>query len=102
MRDRIKVLLEVRIEHVWMCRVERLPNGPRCLMSVFLRAKPVAALLEVRLEDRLNDDFHRHLGHSVPNGRYPQRPLLSIGLGNIDPPDRLRSVGLLLKFLLKR
>src|SRR5215813_760030 len=101
MRDGVKVLLKVGIQYVGMSCVERLPNGPDRLMGVLLRAKPVAALLEVRFKDRLNDDLHRHLGHSVANGRNSQWSFLSLHLGNVDPPHRLGTIGLFLKFLLK-
>ena len=48
--------------------------------------------LRIRLKDRLDDEFHRHLRHSIPDCRYP----ISIGLRT----HRLCSVGLLLEFLL--
>src|SRR5690606_5465687 len=43
-------------------------------------------------EDRLDDQLRRHLHHAVPHRRDTQGPLLSIGLRDVTPPDRLRPV----------
>ena len=66
-------------------RFQRLPGSP-------LRPKPMRARTKVRLEDGLQDQLGRHLDHSIPDRRNPQRPLLPVGFGNVPPPYRLRSV----------
>src|SRR5262249_4332022 len=52
----------------------------------------VLLVAEVRLEDRPDDQQHRHLRHAVANGRYAQRALPAVALGDPYPKEGLRSV----------
>lgn len=51
------------------------------------------AVQEVRLEDRLHDQQHRHLHHAVPDRRDAEGTELAVGLGNVHALHRLRAVG---------
>jgi len=92
MVDAVKVLLNVGIHHPVMPGVARFPDRIERILSASPRTESVTALLEVRLEDRLDHELHRRLHHSVPYRRNPQRPLLSIRLRNVLPPHRWRPV----------
>ncbi len=98
----VKVLLKVGVEYVPMSTVKCLTYGCYCLMSISFGAKSKTTIFEIRLKDRLDDEFHRHPRHSIPDRRYSRPPSLSIGLRDVDPTHRLCSVGLLLEFLLQR
>src|SRR5512139_997656 len=54
--------------------------------------KPVRAVLEPDLEDRLEGQLRRRLYDSISHRRYPERSLLSISLRYVPPQDRLRLV----------
>ena len=58
-----------------------------------LGPKPVRAGSEVGLEDGLEDDLGRLLGHSVLDSGYAQRALGPVGLGYEHPANRRRAVG---------
>jgi hypothetical protein len=55
---------------------------------------PVRARQKVRLEQRLNDDLARLLDHPISDRRDPQRTLTTIGLRDLHPQHRLRSISL--------
>src|ERR1017187_4245608 len=65
------------------------------------RTKPIGAILEIRFEDRLQDQQGRHLDHSVAHRRYAQRPQFPIRFRYVDAPYRCRRVGLGAQRLLK-
>src|SRR5450759_2229828 len=64
------------------------------------RTEPIGAILEIRFEDRLQDQQGRHLDHPVAHRRYAQRPQLPIRFWYVDAPYRCRRVGLGAKRLL--
>jgi len=63
--------------------------GDRVVGSTF-RAEPVGARVEVRLEDRFQDQLERGLHHSVRGGRNSQAAELPAALGDHPLPDRQR------------
>src|SRR5664280_2424874 len=69
------------------------------------RTEPIGAILEIRFEDRLQDQQGRHLHHSVAHRRNPERTQFPIRFWYVDAPYRCRRVGLgaqrLLKFIQK-
>ena len=63
---------------------------PRCP----LRTVAVRAVVKVRLEDRLHDEFERPLDHPVSDGRNPKKAdLLPALLHNLDTPVPQRPIG---------
>ena len=58
-----------------------LSAPPRCLMRVSLRSESKRIPVEVGLEQRLQQEFHRRLHHAVADVGYPQRPRPSTSFG---------------------
>jgi hypothetical protein len=54
---------------------------------------------QIRFKDRFQHDDRGHLCHPILDSRYSKRPRLPIRFRDIDPPHRLRSVGLGSQFL---
>jgi hypothetical protein len=52
---------------------------------------------EIRLKNRLNNEFHRHLRNPITYGRDTQRTKISVSFGYQDPTNGLGSVLLLLQ-----
>ena len=78
-------------------RMPRVQQSVDCLHRVQRTAlRPVGVLLrlQVGLEDRFQHQHRRHLHHAIPDRRDPQRPLLAVRLGDLHPPDRLRTIRL--------
>src|SRR5450432_2793120 len=48
--------------------------------------------MEIRFKDRFDHQLRRHLHHSIPHRRYPQRPLLPICLRYVSPLHRGRTI----------
>jgi hypothetical protein len=99
MRDRVEVALQVRVVHrriaVAKVRldffdgVEGRAPGP----------KPVRAVQEIRVEDRLQEEEHRCLHHPIPDGGNAQRTQFSVRLRDVHALHWLRAVGLQTKLL---
>ena len=92
--DRIKVAQQIRVIHLPPSFFQIPSNLLHRSLRSSPRAKPMGAIQEICLEDRLNDQQHRHLDHPVSDTGNPQRAPLAIGLGYVDPTHRLRSVSL--------
>ena len=58
------------------------------VMSVFSWPKAIGRFAKVGFEDRFDDEFYRHLNHSVAEGRNPQGTLTAFAFGYHDPLDR--------------
>ena len=58
------------------------------VMSAFSWPKSIGRFAKVGFEDRFDDEFYRHLNHSVANGRNPQGSLTAFAFGYHDPLDR--------------
>jgi len=100
MRYRVKVARQIRVIHLPPTHVQ-IPSDliHRALCSSPW-AKPMRTVQEICLEDRFDHQQHRHLYYPVPDTGNPQRAPLAIGLGNVDPSHRSRSVGLGTQFSL--
>ncbi len=61
-------------------------------MGALARPKPIREVPEARLEQRLDDDLHCCLNHTINDDRNAERSLRSIGLGDKHPSDRQRLV----------
>src|SRR3954454_22833242 len=61
------------------------------VMCPAIRAKPIRAWVEIRLENRLQHQFQGRLDHPVGNGGDPQTTELAVRLGNHPLPDRQRT-----------
>src|SRR5215472_6305335 len=85
---RTKVTLNVCIDDVVVSLVTRCSDRLQGLCRAPLRAESITAWLEICLEDRLDHHLRRHLHHSVPHRRYPQRPLLPRLFWYVSSPHR--------------
>ena len=63
------------------------------IMGPAVRAEPVGAREEIRLEDRLQHQFQGGLDYPVTDGRDPQVADLAARLGNRSPPHRQGAEG---------
>lgn len=71
---------------------EMLPNLGQSVMRRAARTEPVRAVDEVRLEDRLQHQQHRHLHNPILDGRNAQWSLPAIRLGNVNAFHQLRPI----------
>jgi hypothetical protein len=94
MRNRVEVRLEIRIDNPVTFEVQPLVDLSQRLMSVLPRPEAIREVFENRLEQRLDGDLHCCLNHTIGNDRDAQRPLRSVCLRDIHPPDRQRLVPL--------
>ena len=69
-------------------------DGVQCLVSRAAGTETVGAVLEVRLEYRLQNQHPRRLRHAITYRRDAQRALTPIGLGDVHALYGLRLVGL--------
>ena len=92
MVDAAEVVADVGIEH--MVAAARALHAQRfqCLCRAPLRPKPIRRGAEVRLEDGLQHERRGHLRHSVSDRRNAERPLPAIGLRDVAPQNRLRTI----------
>ena len=79
-RDAVEVAGQVGIDHLRMPRVHMPVDLPDGVQGAVVWPVGVLLRLQVGLEDRLQDQHHRHLHHAVPDRTDPQRPLLAIRL----------------------
>ena len=92
MVDAAEVVADVRVQHVVAAARAVHAQRFQCLRRAALRPKPIRRGAEIRLEDRLQHDRRRHLRHSVSDRRNAERPLPAIGLRDVSPQDRLRTI----------
>ena len=92
MVDAAEVVANVGVQHVVATarpahaqRLQRLRRAP-------LRPKPIRRGAKIRLEDGLQHERRGHLRHSVSDRRNAERPLTAIGLRDVPPQDRLRTI----------
>lgn len=69
------------------------------IMGGFLWPESIGVRTEIRFKYRFNNELYRHLGYPVTDGRYPQRTLTAIHLGDHDAPYRTWGVGLVFQVL---
>ena len=91
--SRIQISLQVRVVHRLIPGLHVPAYLLQCLMRRASRPEPVGTILEIRLEDRLQDQQGGHLHHSVSHCRYTQGSQFPVRLGDVDAPYRLRPVG---------
>ena len=91
--SRIQISLQVRVVHRLIPGLHVPAYLLQRLMRRASRPKPIGAILEIRLEDRLQDQQGGHLHHSVSHCRYTQGSQFPVRLGDVDAPYRLRPVG---------
>ena len=105
MRNRVKISLQVRVVHRLIPGFQVPAYLLQRLMRRASRPKSIGAILEIRLEDRLQDQQGSHLRHSVSHRRNAQGSQFPVGLGNVDASYRLGAVSVgaqgLLQFLQK-
>jgi len=90
MRDFVKAGRDVGVQHPLIgVGPQHVDLGDRVVGSTF-RAEPVGARVEVRLEDRFQDQLERGLHHPVRGGRNSQAAELPAALGDHPLPDRQR------------
>jgi len=100
-RNRIEVALQVCVVYFAPARLDLLPDLGESVVRRAARTEPVRAVDEVCLEDRLQNQKHRHLHNPVPNGRNAQRSLPAVRLGYIDAFHRLWPIATGTKFLMQ-
>ena len=101
MGNGIKVARQIRVIHLPPSFLQIPSNLLHGSLGSSPRSKPMGTVQEICLEDRLNDQQHRHLDHPVSDTGNSQGAHLAIGLGDVDPAHRLRSVGLGPQFSLR-
>ena len=94
MGNTVEVTAQVGIHHGAIALLQILGHGMHRVQGTAAFAIGVLLVLQVRFEDRFHDQQHGGLHHPVFDRGNPQRPLLAIRLGNIDPPDRTRLITL--------
>ena len=92
MLERVEEALDVAVHDVAVAASARQANRLQRVRRAAFRAEAVRAVLEVRLEDRLQHDLRRRLHHAVLHRRDAQRSLSSIGFGDVAPLDRARAI----------
>jgi len=100
-RDRVEVPFQIRIINFPQSGVQMLTDGVDGLVGVLAWTKPIGAVQEVRLKDRLQDQQHRCLHDAVFDRRNPQRPLPTVGLGNVNTLHRRWPIALREKFFMQ-
>jgi hypothetical protein len=92
MRNAVEVPAQVRIDHLRVPEASQAVNFPHSVQGTPSFAIRILLRRQVGLEDRLQDQEQSGLHHSVFDRGNPQGPLLAVGLGNPNPPDRLRLI----------
>jgi site-specific DNA recombinase len=90
--DAAEIVANVGIEHVVATTRAVHAQGFQCLCRAPLRPKPIRRGAEIRLEDGSQHERRGHLRHSVSDRRNAERPLPAIGLRDVAPQDRLRTI----------
>ena len=92
MVDAAEVVADVGVQHVVAAARAVHAQRFQCLRRAPLRPKPIRRGAEVGLEDGLQHERRGHLRHSVSDRRNAERPLPAIGLRDVSPQDRLRTI----------
>ena len=92
MVDAAEVIADISVQHVIPATRTMHAQGFQCLRRAPLRPKPIRRGPEIRLEDGLQHERRRHLRHSVSDRGNAERPLPAIGLRDVSPQNRLRTI----------
>jgi len=84
-RNRIEVLAQIGIHDIGIPIAQRLVNFPHGVLSRTPRTVAVSAVVEVRLEDRFQNQLGRGLHHTVPSRRDPEGAFAAARLGDSSP-----------------
>src|SRR6516225_2086299 len=91
MRNLVEAGLNVALHDPLVCAGCQIAHLCHRVMSPTLRTEPVGTREKIRLEDRLEHQFHRCLDHPVRHGRDPQTTQLAVRLGDHPLPHRHRA-----------
>src|SRR6516165_4207674 len=97
--DGVEVTAQVRIYNLGVTSLEQPVHVSYCVVRAPLRAVCILFFSQIRLKDRFQYGDRSHLCHPIFDGRYPQRPLLTIWFWNQNPPARWGPLALSLHFL---
>ncbi len=68
-RHRVEVALEIEIDDTGQTHQNCFTHPRHCLMRSALWTIPIRPILEIRFEDRLQDQFQGTLNHTIPDRR---------------------------------
>src|SRR5580698_7915755 len=88
MWDGVEVLGQIRVNDIRVTLMQQLIHLLHRILRTPLRPVGVSTRLQVRLENRLNDQLGRGLRYSVPYGRDSERTLSATLLFDHLPPYR--------------
>jgi site-specific DNA recombinase len=90
--DGVEKFLDVDLHHVSVASSAGKADRFQRLGRTALRSKPVRAVFEIRLEDRLEHELRRRLHDAIAHRGDPQRSLRTVRLRDVLAPYRLRPV----------
>ena len=90
----IQILGQISVNDIFIACTKQLMHFPDSIMRAPLRSVTIGTRFQIRLEDRLNQQFSGALNHSVPNSGNSEWALAAPGLGDHHPSHRLWSIRL--------
>src|SRR5207249_10297672 len=99
--DGIEVALQVGIVDGLIAGFQMSANLAHGVVRAASGAETIAAVVEVRRTDRLQDQQRGLLHHPITHTRNAQGSELSVRFGNIDSPHGAREVAMLFQLALK-
>jgi hypothetical protein len=94
MKNNAQKTTQIRIDNPVAFEVQPLVDFSQRLMRALPRPEAIREILEVRLEQRFDDDLHCCLHYTIGDDRDTQWSLRSVRLRDENPPDRQRLVPL--------
>src|SRR5438045_703300 len=86
MRNGVKILGQISVNDIFIACTKQLIHFPDSIMRAPLRSVTIGTRFQIRLEDRLNQQFSGALNHSVPNSENSEWALAAPGLGDHHHP----------------
>src|SRR5437667_3930199 len=99
MRNGVKILGQISVNDIFIACTKQLMHFPDSIMRAPLRSVTIGTRFQIRLEDRLNQQFSGALNHSVPNSGNSEWALAAPGLGDHHPSHRLWPIRLVMSVL---
>src|SRR5580704_3707638 len=94
-RDAVEIAFDIRVDHPVVAFFQQLFDSSESISGSSSGTKAVTLCGKVSFKDRLDDVSEGCLDHSIPDHRYPQRPLLlAPWFGYPDPFDCRGSIAL--------